>query len=81
MAKQALKHQSNHVKYHGSWEEHIQVTTGVKYFSWDGKYFDRKERAAAHKKQILDGEKEQDFWSGGLRVFKTQNGWGVFAQV
>jgi len=85
MTKQAPKHIALGIKHNGSWEQQIEVSTGKKYFSWDSKYFDGREKAEAHKRKLIQDHKVAGvpgwFKTWGVRVFKTQHGWGVFAQV
>lgn len=55
-------------------EDRIKVGS-QDYFCWDGKYFDRESRAVAHMKTIQSNPN----W--GLKVFRSDMGWGVFAEV
>ena len=87
MAKQAPKHQTYYI-HSGlmKGEEHIRVSTGREYWSFDGHYYPRRDSAEAHLKSLV---REHELVAGirnwsqvwGIRVFKTQKGWGVFLQV
>ena len=73
-------------KYISKWdaatkEDRITSVRGTPYFCWDGQYYPRKDRAAAHLKRVLRDAGETRSSSWGFRVFKTQRGWGVFARV
>jgi ABC-type thiamine transport system substrate-binding protein len=83
--KQAKKHLVRYTKERGVHEQEITVTTGRKYFCWDQEFFPSKEKAEAHKRQLIKDHNIAgvEGWTKawGIRVFKTQKGWGVFAEV
>ena len=83
--KQAKKHEVEYVNFKGLHELHIKVTTGRKYFCWDQEFFDRKSRAEGHMRRLIHEHRGSGYadWSKtwNIRVFKTQKGWGVFAEV
>jgi hypothetical protein len=69
-------------RFNGGGGEHRIKVGNQEYFSWHGGYFDRKSRAEADLKKVEAGQ-----FSGhgpstwGYKVFRTDFGWGVFAEV
>lgn len=69
------------VRFRGQWEDHIRVG-GKTLFAWDRKFSTTKSGAQNHLNRVLAKDplgNLQKTW--GFKIFRTNAGYGIFAEV